>query len=722
MTFSVHPVILCGGSGTRLWPLSTPQTPKQFLALTSHQSMIEETADRFRSTTRSDLKFVEILVVGSKRHETLLEEQLPDANIILEPVGRNSAPAIAAACMVCAPEDLVLILPADHDIRDIDSFHEAISIAAKAAEEGSIVTFGVTPTFPATGYGYIKSVKPAAMGGALDVEAFIEKPDLQTAQSYLDDGSYYWNAGIFLFQAGVMLEALELFAPEINAGTREALGNAEGSKNTLQSEAFAATPSISIDYAVMEKATNVKTVPVSMGWSDVGGYRALHELLTNSPNGNYMSGPVHVQNSTGLYIRSEGPAVSINGISNVVVVATENEVMITAKDDDGAVKSLGQIVQNDRAKLNIPVELRQKAHRWLWTTFEAWSEIAWDQERGGFVEQTDMAGDPDLSAYRRVRVQARQVFSFSKAIELNWRGGGIAYDLVNRGLEHIDLQLRHPYGGWVHIVDAYGRPVDEKRDLYDHAFIVLAGATAHKATENPRALAIARDAMSFITSELRDLDVGGWFEADPASTPRRSNPHMHLLEAMLAYESASGDESALDVAREIVWLFESKFFNPRNDVMGEYFDSTWAPETSENNSVFEPGHHYEWAYLLYLFEQRTGHDTRSWRRRLINRADQTGLNPKTNFALNAVKANGQIVNGDSRLWHQLERFRAYLHHPEQVSLHSSQQLLSSIFASYLDRGPKGGWIDEIDATGKPISRFVPASMLYHVVTALETLI
>lgn len=684
--------------------------------------MIEETADRFRSTTRSDLDFVGLLVVGSKRHEILLEKQLPDAKVILEPIGRNSAPAIAAACMVHAPEDLILILPADHDIRDVVAFHDAISIATKAANEGSIVTFGINPTYPATAYGYIKSTGTTASTDAVDVEAFIEKPELQTAQSYLDDGSYFWNAGIFLFKAGVMLEALEQFAPEVTAGTRAALRNAKGSKYTLQTEAFAATPSISIDYAVMEKASNVKTVPVSMGWSDVGGYRALHELLTQSPNDNYISGPVHVQNSTGLYVRSEGPAISINGLSNLVVVATENEVMITAKDNDTAVKNLGRIVQKERNTLNISNEYRQKVRDWLWTAFETWSEIAWDPKQGGFVEQIDMTGGPDLNANRRLRVQARQIFSFSKAIELGWPNRDIARDLVDKGIDHMDLNLRHPDGGWVHIVDAHGRTVDEKRDLYDHAFIILAAATAYTATENPRAIAIARSAFSFIKSELSDLDAGGWFEAKPTNTPRRSNPHMHLLEAMLAYDNASGDESALSVAGEIVWLFESKFFNPRTDVLAEHFATDWKRVTPEDETVFEPGHHYEWANLLHAFEHRTGHDTRSWRRRLISRADRSGLNPETGFALNAVRADGQIVNANSRLWHQLERFRAYLLHPEQVSRHETQKLLSSIFTSYLDRGPSGGWIDEIDAAGEPISRFVPASMLYHAITALETLI
>eukprot|EP00903_Cladosiphon_okamuranus_P002952 g2950.t1 len=408
-----------------------------------------------------NLDFASLLVIGSKRHEKLLAEKLPDAQMVLEPMGRNSAPAVAAAAMMRDPDDLILILPADHDIRNVPAFHDAVAIAAKAAEKGAIVTFGIQPTHAATGYGYIKAVSSAAQSGAIDVEAFVEKPDAETAQRYLDAGDYYWNAGIFLFKAGIMLDALEKYAPGVNAGTRAALGSAQGGAIYLDAEAFAATPSISIDYAVMEKASNVKTVPVSMGWSDVGGYRALHELLTQNETENYTSGPIHLQNSSGLYVRSEGPAISVNGVSDLVIVATDNEVMITPKNDDAAVKELGKEVQENRYALGFSPELRTRARDWLWTAFDVWAGQAWDPERGGFVEQLDMEGRPDRTANRRVRVQARQVFSFAKAIEMGWPGTDAARDLVDRGLDYIDQNLRHPAGprgGWLDEIDAYGDP------------------------------------------------------------------------------------------------------------------------------------------------------------------------------------------------------------------------------------------------------------------------
>ncbi|MCH9751841.1 MAG: AGE family epimerase/isomerase [Alphaproteobacteria bacterium] len=721
MSHIVHPVILCGGSGTRLWPLSTPEMPKQFKALTSEKSMIEETADRFVTSSDPSLSFTTPLVVGSVKHRHLLEQTLPDARKILEPFGRNSAPAVAAACLASEPDDLILILPADHSIRDVPAFHLAIAAAAKAAEGGAIVTFGIEPTHPATGYGYIKAAQADELHMPVPVEKFVEKPDPAVAQSYLDAGGYYWNAGIFLFRADTMLKALEAHAPEVLAGTRAAMPADADNVRCLNPKAFAETPSISIDYAVMERAENVQTVPVDMAWSDVGGYPALHGLLTESASDNHTHGPVLLQNAHGMYVRSEGPTVAVNGVSNLVVVATKDEVVITPMEDAQAVKTLGAGVQTQRHALGLPTTLVDDIRNWLWTAFDVWSERAWDSEQGGFVEQLSMEGEPDLEATRRVRVQARQIFSFAKAIEMGWPGADKARELVELGVNYLNTKLRHPDGGWVHTVSRDGTPVDDRRDLYDHAFIILAGATAYRVTGNELALQMADDAIAFIDAELKDPEHGGWFESIPNTLPRRANPHMHLLEAMLAYHAATRCEAALKRASECVRLFETRFFNPATDVMAECFTEDWRVETSDGETVFEPGHHYEWATLLLQYEQLAQRDVGSWRRRLILKANASGVEPKSKFALNAVRANGTPKNERRRLWHQLEMFRAYLNHPATIPASRSQRLLSSIKTQYLDRGPTGGWLDETGSNGMPVSQAVPASMLYHIVTSIEML-
>jgi mannose-1-phosphate guanylyltransferase/mannose-6-phosphate isomerase len=722
MSHIVHPVILCGGSGTRLWPLSTPEMPKQFKALTSEKSMIEETADRFVTSSDPSLSFTTPLVVGSVKHRHLLEQTLPDARKILEPFGRNSAPAVAAACLASEPDDLILILPADHSIQDVPAFHLAIASAAKAAEDGAIVTFGIEPTHPATGYGYIKAAQADELHLPVPVEKFVEKPDLAVAQSYLDAGGYYWNAGIFLFRAASMLKALEAHAPDVLAGTRAAMPAGADIVKSLDAKAFADTPSISIDYAVMERAKNVQTVPVDMAWSDVGGYPALHGLLTESASDNHTHGPVLLQNAHGMYVRSEGPTVAVNGVSNLVVVATKDEVVITPMEDAQAVKTLGAGVQSQRHALGLPQALVDEIRDWLWTAFDVWSEKAWDSEQGGFVEQLSMAGEPDLEATRRVRVQARQIFSFAKAIEMGWPGADKARELVELGVEYLNTKLRHPDGGWVHTVARDGSPIDDRRDLYDHAFIILAGATAYRVTGNETARLVADQAIGFIDSELKDADHGGWFEGSPSTLPRRANPHMHLLEAMLAYHDATGCEKALARAAEIVRLFETRFFNPGTDVMAEYFTLDWRVETGEAETVFEPGHHYEWATLLLEYEELTGHDSTSWRRRLINRALNSGVNTTTGFSVNVASTAGPQVGSHSRLWHQLEMFRA-ASSQKCASIQSGRdRFVAQVLDSYLTAGPEGGWVDELDENAVASSASVPASMLYHLVTAFSPVV
>lgn len=722
MTFVIHPVILCGGSGTRLWPLSTPERPKQFLALTSSKSMIEETAERFQATDRAGLVFASALVVGSKRHEKLLKETLPGAEMILEPMGRNSAPAVAAAAMARAPSDLILILPADHDIRDVPAFHDAIAIAAQAAEAGDIVTFGIEPTHPATGYGYIKAELAVPHGDALAVDAFVEKPDLDTAQKYLDAGGYYWNAGIFLFKASAMLDALEAFAPDVKAGTESAMADVRDGNTVLNAEAFAATPSISIDYAVMEKAKNVKTVPVSMGWSDVGGYHALHELLTETDADNYTSGPVHVQNSNGLYVRSEGPVITVNGVSDLVIVATGDEVMITPKENDAAVKELGKAAQNQGPALGVSPALREKVKDWLWTAFDVWAEKGWDSERGGFVEQLDMDGNPDREALRRVRVQARQVFSFAKAIELGWPRPEIARSLIEDGLKYIDARLRHIEGGFVHLFEPNGNITDDRRDLYDHAFMILAGSAAYRVIDSELGLKIADDAIAYIETHLKDATNGGWFESSEFELPRRANPHMHLLEAMMEYHAATGSDTALEYAADIVRLFETRFFDPESNILAEKFNADWSRYESKGNITWEPGHHFEWATLLHEFEEKSEHDSLSWRRRLIAKAEDDGTSSNTGMAINALTAKNVWTNSGSRLWHQLERLRTHFFHPDMSPQSTIESVSQSIFQSYFNDATQGGWIDEIDQNGNVSSDNIPASMLYHAVTCFGVML
>lgn len=713
--FRVKPVILCGGSGTRLWPLSTTSTPKQFLRLLSDRTMVEMTADRVAGDI-GDVVFASPLAVGSSKHANLLSSMLPDAQLILEPVGRNSAPAIAAACLAVDKDEILLVLPADHNIANLDAFHEAIRAAARLAADDAIVTFGIKPTHAATGYGYIKARNKS--GAHSPVEAFVEKPKLDVAEAYLEDGGYFWNAGIFMFKASTMLAALEEFEPEILPVVSRAMTKDEP---TLDEANFVQAKNISIDYAVMERASNTMVVPVDMGWSDVGGYRAIHELLGSNETSTVVHGPVQATDTDGAYIRSEGPRVLVSGVKDLAIIATDEAIMIVPKSNDDAVKALGSAFKQNRDSLHVAEDTKVRASEFLRSAFDVWSDVAWDENQGGFVEQLSLDGTPDTAADRRLRVQARQVFSFSKAAQNDWLDKDLARDLAEKGLDYLLSKGRHRDGGFVHRLSPAGETISDVRDFYDHAFVILAGATCYDAFGMSEARDMAVDALAFLNDRLFDEQNRGWFDALPKPEYRRANPHMHLLEATTELHAATGLQDAATTAKKVVALFESDLFRGAEDELVEMFGLDWTPHGAPGQAEIEPGHHFEWATLLTLHQRSTGHDTLSWQRRLIDRAQRAGIDHKDGLAYNAVTALGAVRNGRKRLWPQLEMLRSLLLHPAAAPAGSVDKLFAQINKTYIEGMPRGLWIDEIDENGKLYSKAVPSSMLYHFVTAFGML-
>jgi mannose-1-phosphate guanylyltransferase/mannose-6-phosphate isomerase len=715
----IRPFILCGGAGTRLWPLSTPARPKQFMALSGPKAMAALTADRVTGEA-AGLRFLPVTAIGSARHATLLRRTLPEAGLILEPFGRNSAPAVAAASLCSASDDLVLILPADHHIADLPAFHAAIAKGAEAAREDRIVTFGITPDHPATGYGYIES--NPAHGEVRPVARFVEKPDRQTAEAYLETGRYLWNGGIFLFRADVMAGALERHAPAILSAVRGALietGPLTGGEvRALERAAFDACPSDSIDYAVMERDDRISVVPVDMGWSDLGDHGALYALSADGADVN-ATGPVVAHQASG-FARSEGPVIALHGITDVAVIATREAVLVTRLDKTAGIRPVVEAAARLGSAAQLPADQRARVRRWLSdAVLPLWLETAWDGARGGFVESLTLDGRPQPELERRMRVIPRQIFSFSEAARLGLCDPGAARALAMNGLDYLDGAPRSALGGWVHRLTPDGGHADPRRGLYDHAFAVLAGATAFQAFRESRALDIAREALGVIDAAMRAPGGRGWRDPEMDGGERLANPHMHLLEACLALHDAAGDPDALEMAREIVLLFETAMFSPASGALIERFDEHWRPLAETDGSIrTEPGHCHEWAYLLAAFEQAEGRDLVSWRRRLIGFADRLGTDPATGFALNAVAEDGTVIDGARRLWPQLEMLRARLHHPDTAPAGAAARLLSRLEASYLSGACEGGWMDAYDADGRPAATAIPASMLYHVITAL----
>jgi len=345
------PVIMSGGSGTRLWPLSRKHKPKQFIALFGENTMFQETLSRLSDIDDRQAP----IVVCNNDHRFMVAEQLHEldissANIILEPIGRNTAPALAISALQAqstGEDPILLVLAADHVIEDIPAFHQAIETAKTQAEAGLLVTFGIVPTSPNTGYGYIQASEKNVTSS---VKRFVEKPDLATATEYVDSGSYYWNSGMFMFKASTLIAELENYAPDILANCREALS--KGVKDLdfirLDADTFSNCRSESIDYAVMEQTNKAVVVPLDAAWNDVGSWSSLWECAEQDENNNVLQGDVMIDDVKNSYIHSENRLVSVLGVDNIVVVETADAVMVASKDSAQNVKNIVNRLVNDQ--------------------------------------------------------------------------------------------------------------------------------------------------------------------------------------------------------------------------------------------------------------------------------------------------------------------------------------------------------------------------------------
>ena len=385
----ITPVILSGGSGTRLWPLSRELYPKQLLPLAGEYTMLQQTLLRLQG-----VEVGEPLVVCNEEHRFLVAEQLrelPDGGgtILLEPCGRNTAPAVAVAALQAissGADPVLLVLPADHLIRDVALFQQTLALSCQHAEAGRLVTFGIVPDKPETGYGYIradrncpltanadppvKGQNPAEVGAeAFPITSFVEKPDLATAESYLASGDYYWNSGMFLFRASRYLKELEQFAPDILSACRKAHASIQADLDFLRldTEAFTACPSDSIDYAVMEKTAEGVVIPLAAGWNDIGSWSALWDVGSKNASGNVHHGDVLVEDVHDSYFYSDGRLIAAIGVDNLVVVDTKDALLVA---DRRHVQDVKKIVDQLKAQQRDEVRHHRRVNR-PWGDYES---------------------------------------------------------------------------------------------------------------------------------------------------------------------------------------------------------------------------------------------------------------------------------------------------------------------------------------------------------------
>ncbi|MFK0693106.1 AGE family epimerase/isomerase [Mesorhizobium sp. IMUNJ 23033] len=726
--------VMSGGVGSRLWPLSREDNPKQFHDFSGDGSMLAKTLRRL--TARPDGE-TPVFLIASERHAERVHADLAGLDLsgggpLFEPTGRNTAAAVALATLRTLSEfgdSLVLVVPSDHEISTARQFWQSVEAGAEAARAGRLVVFGIKPNQPETGYGYIEVSGDKA--GIFDVSRFVEKPDHATAQSYLQAGNFYWNTGIFLFRAGAMRDAFAAFEPKIWQATETAYKAATSDLSGLYMplELYAAIPSNSIDYAIMERAMGIAMVPAGFRWNDLGSWQSLLDVGPSDSQGNVIVGDVVAIDCENSYIRSDGRLLSAIGMKDVAIVSTADATFVAPVSHSQHVKKIvEQLEKSGRLETRFTpahdrvIESgawRQRVHHWLFEeTLPLWSTSGVDERHGGFHEALGFDGTP-LMKPKRMRTMARQVYAFAVAKARGWDGP--ADRLIGHGIEFMARNGRTDNGGWVRTLNVDGSVADPAEDAYDHSCVLLALAHAH-ISGNPDALRLGEETFSFLDVHLEDSRMTGFLDTSSAGGERRSNPHMHLLEAFLAWHQATGDRAYLRRAARIIDLFRSHFFDPESWTLGEYFDREWKPSTGEKGQWTEPGHHFEWASLLVDFASRSGQtELTGFARKLYASAVANGLNRATGLAYGAVSRQGLPRDGVSRSWPQAEAIKA------AIALDGSggpdlkpevEARVGRLFRWHIDPAPLGLWIDRIDEHGRPLASDVPASIFYHLVCAL----
>ncbi len=727
--------VMSGGVGSRLWPLSREDNPKQFHALSGEGSMLVKTVNRLAARTAGP---VEVNLIAGERHAERVNYDLSGIDLhggqgIFEPVGRNTAAAVAVAAQVGlnAGDSLVLVVPSDHEISTTAQFWQTIELGVPATLDGRVVVFGITPDAPETGFGYIEC-KPKQQNTAVrDVARFVEKPDLATAEQYVASGNFLWNAGMFLFRPSAMREAYLQHAPDIWAQATKAFTEAQIDETGtyLPASIYASIRSEAVDTAIMEKLSDIAVVPALFRWSDLGSWQSLLDVSATDDHGNVVIGDVIAIDCKNSYLRSQGRLLSVIGLEGMAVVATQDATFVAPVSQSQNVKKIVErLEKTGRLESRItPVHDRmpvagahaKRIRHWLFEeTLPLWSTAGLDTVHGGFHEALTFERQP-VQRDKRMRTMARQIYAFGVAHEMGWTGPSL--DIIDHGISFIEKHGRSVNGGWVRVMQSDGTVVDGAEDAYDQACVLLALAYALKAG-HPRAKALGQETFAFIDQYLSIDNGASYKETTQGETPRRSNPHMHLLEAFLVWHKVTGEKVYLDRATKIVDLFAERFFDSENWSLGEFFDSNLKPLVGEKGEWTEPGHHFEWASLLVAYSAASGRkEFNGYARKLYSSAIANGLNRATGLAYDAVSKTGIPLVRTSRSWTQTEALKAAMALDSIGGPDMKPEIearAGRLFRWHIEPAPEGLWLDMLDEKGRTKSTDVPASIFYHLVFAL----
>ena len=715
---AVYPVIMCGGSGTRLWPASRASRPKQFIPLVGERSLFQETALRIAGLADA----ADIVVVAGVPHAEAITAQLAEiglrAHVLLEPEARDSAPAMAAACAWIAerdPQGIAVVVAADHHIPDAAAFRLAANTAATAAREGLIVTLGVAPYEPSTAYGYIAPGEP--LGAVRRVDAFVEKPDALKAQSYIVSG-YLWNSGNFVVSAQTLLAELDRHAPAVSAAARQAVAEAKGGETSTLSEAFRQAPKISIDYAVMEKTDRAAVLPVGFSWSDLGAWNAVWAASLKDISGNAARGEgVFVGARNCLTRAPSGMQITVVGARDLAVVADGGQVLVCDMSSSQEVKTaVDRLKADGRETLAAAppfTDITGAAKwfsRWLRTSaLPLWWTVGADHEHGGFHEAVTPEGVPVYQA-RRSRVQTRQTFVYANAGLMGWTGPW--RQAAWHGMDYFLAKYRRPDGLFRALVSPDGAPLDETATLYDQAFAMLAMAALHRADPGRGDLAGEANALRQALQAFRH-PAGGFREA--SNRPFQANAQMHLLEAALAWIEAGGGPAWESLVAEIVDLALTRFMDVKGGFLREVFDEAWAPASGDDGRLVEPGHQFEWAWLLARCG-RLGHPAASAAARRLYAAGLRGVDPQRGVVVDELWDDLSLRDGTARLWPQTEYLKAALILRGEIG--EGQALAAARgLKRYVDTPAVGAWRDKLRPENDAVEEPAPASSFYHIMAA-----